>query len=128
VVVGLGMDLVEVARARRMLSDRGERALRRLCTAGEADYCLTQADAAQSFAARLAAKEAAYKALAGTEAARGIGWRDIEVLRAADGRPSLRLHGPAATRAAELGVTRSWLTLTHTAGVAGAVVLLEAGA
>jgi holo-[acyl-carrier protein] synthase len=79
-----------------------------------------------SSTARLAAKEAAYKALAGTDFARGIGWREIEVVRAPDGRPSLRLHGPADVRAVELGVTRAWLTLTHTADVAGAVVLLEA--
>ena len=59
-IVGLGFDLVDVVRARRMLDEKGERALRRVCTAGEADYCLTQADPAASFAARLAAKEAAY--------------------------------------------------------------------
>ena len=127
-IVGLGFDLVDVARARQMLVDRGERALRRLCTSAEADYCLTQADAAMSFAARLAAKEATFKALAGTEAARGIGWREIEVLRATDGRPSIALHGAALARAGELGVTRTWLTLTHTATTAGAVVVLESGA
>ncbi len=127
-IVGLGMDLVDVERARRMLDARGPRVLARLCTPDEAAYCTGQPDGAPSFAARLAAKEATFKALAGTEGARGIGWREIEVVRESDGRPTLRLHGLAAARAAELGVARLWVTLSHTATTAGAVVVLESGA
>ena len=75
-------------------------------------------------AVRLAAKEAVYKALQGSEAARGIGWREIEVVRAPDGRPDVVLSGVAARRAAELGVRRVLLSLSHTheAAVAMAVV------
>ena len=79
---------------------------------------------APSLAARLAAKEAAFKALAGSEEARRIGWRDLEVERESDGRPRLILHGRAEARAAELGVRRIHLTLTHTHATAAAVVSL----
>ena len=77
-------------------------------------------------AARVAAKEATFKALAGTERARGIGWREMEVVVAADGRPSMHLHGSAVDRAAELGVVRLWLTLSHSETTAGAVCIAEA--
>ncbi|MBK5188253.1 MAG: 4'-phosphopantetheinyl transferase superfamily protein, partial [Gemmatimonadaceae bacterium] len=76
-------------------------------------------------AARVAGKEAAYKALRGTVAARAIGWSELEVVLGADGSPSLRLHGGAARRAIELGVTRFHLSLTHSASSAAAVVVLE---
>jgi len=124
-ILGLGIDLVDVARARRLLDAKGERALARLCTAGEAAYVRAHPLGAPSFAARLAAKEAAYKALAGTAEARAIGWRDIEVERAEDGKPSLLLHGLAKERAAALGVKRIHVSLTHTDFSAGAVVILE---
>ena len=78
-------------------------------------------------AVRLAAKEAVYKALQGSEAARGIGWREIEVIRAPDGRPDVRLTGFAAARAGQLGVERVLLSLSHTHQAAVAVVVLERG-
>ena len=124
-ILGIGIDLVDVARARRLLEAKGERALGRLCTGGEAAYVRAHPLGAPSFAARLAAKEAAYKALAGTDDARGIGWRDIEVERAEDGKPSLVFHGLAKARAETLGVKRIHVTLTHTDTSAGAVVILE---
>jgi holo-[acyl-carrier protein] synthase len=124
-IVGLGMDLVDIPRIARMLETQGERAVARLFTPGEAAYAQARAEPARHFAARFAAKEAAYKALAGTEHARGIAWRDIEVAAAWDGRPLLVLHGRAAERARELGLVRAHLTLTHADAVAGAVVVLE---
>lgn len=124
-ILGIGIDLVDVARARRLLDGKGERALARLCTEREAAYVRAHPAGAASFAARLAAKEAAYKALSGNDEARSIGWRDIEVERAADGRPSLLFHGLATARAAALGVTRVHLSMTHTDATAGAVVILE---
>jgi holo-[acyl-carrier protein] synthase len=124
-ILGIGIDLVDVARARRLIAGKGERALMRLCTKGEAAYVRAHPVGVPSFAARLAAKEAAFKALAGSEDARAIGWRDIEVERGADGRPSLLLHGPARSRAETLGVKRIHVTLTHTDTTAGAVVILE---
>lgn len=123
-IVGVGMDLVEIARVRRLLG-KGDRAVRRLFTAGEAAYALARSDPALHFAARVAAKEAAFKALAGSARARAIGWRELEVVNDWDGRPTVELHGIAAERASELGVSRLWLTLSHSGGMAAAVVVLE---
>ena len=124
-IVGVGIDLVDIARVDRLLDAKGERALRRLFTADEVDYALSRPLPAQHLAARLAAKEAAFKALSGNDLARGIGWKEIEVVRG-DARPTLTFHGRAAERAAELAITTVWVTLTHTVTTAGAVVVLEA--
>ena len=123
-IAGLGIDLVDIARVQRLIDSKGEHALRRLFTADEVDYALSRALPAQHLAARLAAKEAAFKALAGNSLARTIGWREIEVVRGEHG-PTLSLHGRAADRAAELGVTSIWVSLTHSATTAGAMVVLE---
>lgn len=127
-VVGLGFDLVDIPRVAALLAAKGARAEARLFTDGELAYARARAEPARHLAARFAAKEAAYKALAGSEAARGISWRDVEVVAEWDGRPRLVLHGRAAERAAALGVTRVHLTLTHADAVAGAVVVLEGDA
>jgi holo-[acyl-carrier protein] synthase len=127
-IVGVGLDLVDIPRIARMLEAKGERALARIFTVGEAGYAMERGEPARHLAARFAAKEAAYKALAGSEGARGIGWRDIEVAIEWDGRPTLRLHGRAAERAAELRVVRVHVSLTHAETTAGAVVVLEADA
>lgn len=124
-IAGVGIDLVDIARVQRLLDAKGERALRRLFTSDEVDYALTRALPAQHLAARLAAKEAAFKALTGNALARAIGWREIEVVRGDHG-PTLSLHGRAAERAAQLGVTGIWVSLTHSETTAGAVVVLEA--
>lgn len=124
-IVAVGIDLVDVARVERMLRTKGQRALRRLCTEREREYVRARHSSAASFAARLAAKEAAYKALSGTDESRGIGWREIEVVSGTDRRPALILHGLAQRRARELGVTTMHLSITHTATTAAAVVTLE---
>ena len=124
-IVGVGIDLVDIARIARLIEDKGERAMTRLFSDGEAAYATKRAEPARHLAARFAAKEATYKALAGTEHARGIGWRDIEVTVEWDGRPTLLLHGRAKSRAVELGVTRMHLSLTHADHTAAAMVVLE---
>jgi holo-[acyl-carrier protein] synthase len=123
--VGVGVDLVEVSRTRAMLEEKGSHVYDRLLTAAEAAYCRSRPDPAEHVAVRLAAKEAVYKALQGSDAARGIGWRDIEVTRAADGRPDVALTGLAAARARDLGVTRVLLSLSHTHQAAVAVAVLS---
>jgi holo-[acyl-carrier protein] synthase len=125
VILGLGIDLVDIERVERLLERKGNRALARLFTAGEAAYAGRRPQPARHLAARFAAKEAAFKALAGNELARTIGWRDIEVVTHGDGRPDLLLHGAAASRAAEIGVRRAHLSLTHSDATAAAVVVLE---
>jgi holo-[acyl-carrier protein] synthase len=124
-ILGIGIDVVDIARARRMLEKYGDRILARTCTHREADYVRSHADGAQRFAARLAAKEAAFKALAGSLDARAIGWREIEVEFTQEGPPRLVLHGRADDRAKHIGMRRSWLSMTHSDNSAVATVILE---
>ncbi len=121
----MGVDLVEVSRVAAIIAEKGSRVYQRLLTVAERAYCESRPDPATHVAVRLAAKEAVYKALQGSDEARGIGWREIEVTRAPDGRPEARLTGLAATRARELGVRRVLLSLSHTHQAAVAVAVLE---
>ncbi len=125
-IVGLGFDLVAIARVEQMLERKEQRALDRLFTEHEQGYAMARARPAMHLAARLAAKEAAFKALTGSDEAKKIGWREAEVRRGSEGPPVLHFSGRAAARAEELRVTRVHLTLSHTNEVAGAVVILEA--
>jgi holo-[acyl-carrier protein] synthase len=123
-IIGIGMDLVEVRRVERLLERHPDRALRRLFTASEVDYCNGKGLPAQSFAARFAAKEALFKAL-GTGLSGGMAWHEVEVVSDPAGAPGIVLHGRAAAVANELRVKRIHLALTHTTEVAGASVILE---
>src|SRR5205814_6907615 len=125
--IGVGVDLVEVSRVAAIIADKGARVFERLLTPTERAYCESRPDPATHVAVRLAAKEAVYKALQGSEAARGIGWREVEVTRTPGGRPDVRLTGFAAARAEQLGVERVLLSLSHTHQAAVAVVVLERG-
>jgi holo-[acyl-carrier protein] synthase len=124
VIVGLGLDVVEIARIERILAgppDRVERFLSRVFTASERAYCDARRDRAGRYAARFAAKEAALKALGVPP---GVRFTDVEVARA-EAAPTLTLAGVADAAARRLGARRILLTLTHDAGVAAAVVILE---
>ena len=121
-IIGSGLDATEVDRIAAAIERYGDRFIQRVFTAGEVAYCRAKRDAASSFAARFAAKEAAMKAL-GTGHSHGVFWRGIEVVRHG-GPPHLRFHGGAAVRFAALGATRSLLTLTHSRELAIAHVLL----
>lgn len=123
-ILGVGLDLLEVARISRALSEHGDRFLDRVFTEGELADCLDRADRAQALAARFAAKEACLKAL-GTGWAHGLSFQQVEVTRAEGGKPVLRLHGEAARRAEALGVRKAHASLTHQRGTAAAVVILE---
>jgi holo-[acyl-carrier protein] synthase len=124
-IIGVGVDVVEISRVRSMIASQGERAIQRLFTDPERQYCGRMANPARHFAVRVAAKEAAFKALSGTDEARGIGWREMEVELDDIGRPSLRFHGRASVRARELGVVRTWVSLSHGDDLATAFVVLE---
>lgn len=117
VIIGVGIDVVDVARFGVTL-DRTPRLRERLFT--DAEQVLPLA----SLAARFAAKEALAKALG---APVGLRWRDAEVHRGEDGRPRLSMGGTVAARADQLGARRTHLSLSHDAGVASAVVILEGG-
>lgn len=125
-IIGLGLDVVDVDRARRLLGRFGDRLLTRLCTEAEIAYIRSHVDGAAQLAARIAAKEAAFKALSGTAESREIGWREIEVVAADNGRPpAIRFHGRGAQRVRELRVEHVLLTMSHSDRTAAAVVLLE---
>ncbi len=122
-IIGSGLDATEIARIASAIERYGERFVGRVFTDGEVAYCRRKRDAASSFAARFAAKEAAMKAL-GTGHSRGVFWRGIEVVRRPGGPPQLRFHDGAAARLAAMGGTGSLLTLTHSRELALAHVLL----
>jgi len=126
VIVGVGLDVCEVARIRRALeAPTGARFRARVFTAEEQAYCEARRRGRfASYAARFAAKEAAMKAL-GTGWARGVGWHDFEVVRATGEAPQLVLHGRAATIARRAGIGRWLLALSHTAESAVASVIAE---
>ena len=123
-IVGSGIDLTEIARIQQTVERYGKRFLDRVYTAAEQAYCLRKRKAAESLAARFAAKEAGAKAL-GTGISRGVNWLEIEVGREPGGRPTLYFHGRAAEFAARMGVSRAALSITHTADIAAASVVLE---
>ncbi len=123
-ILGVGIDLVEVARFEASLGAWGGRLERRLFTPAEAAYCRAQRRAGLAFAARFAAKEAFVKAL-GTGLAGGIRWVDVEVRRDGRGRPVLGLEGAARAEADGRGVRAAHLSLAHDSGYAVAVVVLE---
>jgi holo-[acyl-carrier protein] synthase len=125
VIVGLGVDVVSIARLKRVMDRRGERALTRFFTAAEVERCRRSRSPEESLAARFAAKEAFYKAL-GTGVGIAGRWHEAEVVSAATGAPSLRLTGRADDAARSRGVARIHLALTHSGDTAVAVVVLEA--
>jgi holo-[acyl-carrier protein] synthase len=125
-IVGSGIDLVEIGRIQRSMDRYGQRFLNHVYTAAEQAYCLRKRKAAESFAARFAAKEAGAKAL-GTGISHGVNWLEIEVAREPGGRPTLLFHGRAAEFAVRLGARRAALSITHTAEQAIASVMLEDG-
>jgi holo-[acyl-carrier protein] synthase len=122
VVIGLGIDVASVERVARALERFGDRLWERVLTEGERADAVSHRERAQFLAGRFAAKEAAYKALGGPPR---VLWHDIEVRRAERGRPRLELLGEAGAQAERLGVTQSLVSLSHDAGVAAAVVVLE---
>ena len=123
-IVGLGVDLVGIARIRSVLNRQGERFWQRVCSPEERAYCLAAADPAERLAGRWAIKEATMKAL-GTGWAQGVSFTDIIFLPTPTGAPALALTGQALARAKLLGANRWLATLSHSDGMAVAVALLE---
>ena len=123
-IVGIGVDLVEVERIRREVERNGEQVLQEVLTPDELEYCRSMARPYPSLAVRFAAKEALLKAL-GTGKRGAMSWQDQKVRRDELGKPDLVLTGPTGEAVRELGADRVHLSLTHTAEHAMAAVVLE---
>ena len=116
----IGVDIIEIERIATSVDRFGERYLQRVYTSQELTYCNGRTS---SLAARWAAKEATAKAL-GTGIGE-VGWQEVEVVNADNGRPALKLHGKAAELAARLGITEFAVSLSHTKDYAVAFVVAE---
>jgi holo-[acyl-carrier protein] synthase len=124
-IVGIGVDIVDIFRIERSLQNYGERFRNRVFTAGEIAYCETFANKGERYAVRFAAKEAARKAIGAATPVRALSWQDIEIISSTEGAPQLRFHGRAAELTRNLKVTRSHVSLSHGENHAIAYVVLE---
>jgi holo-[acyl-carrier protein] synthase len=122
-IVGIGVDLVDVERVARIL-ERRKTFVERVFTPPEIEYCERQANPAESYAARWAAREACRKALGGI---RDMRWQDVRVDRAPTGAPRLVLKGAAKGRADSLGVSEVKVALTHERRMAAAFCVAVRG-
>jgi holo-[acyl-carrier protein] synthase len=122
-ISGIGVDLVDVERVRRMI-EKHPTFSTRVFTLQEIEYCERQANPAESYAARWAAREACRKALGGV---RGMRWHDVRVARAPTGAPSLVLEGATRTKAESMGVSHVMVALTHERTMAGAFCVAVIG-
>ncbi|MBP9903197.1 MAG: holo-ACP synthase [Verrucomicrobiota bacterium] len=123
-ILGLGIDIIEVARVQSSVARFGDRFLNRLLLPAELAYCQQHKDAAPFVAVRFAAKEAIAKAF-GTGIGAHLGWHDMEVRRKESGEPFVVLHGKGQALFAARGARQLHLSLSHTQNYATAVVVLE---
>jgi holo-[acyl-carrier protein] synthase len=123
-IVGTGIDIVDISRFERFVAEENLALFQRLFTPVEIDYCSARKKSAQHYAIRLAAKEALLKAL-GTGLRDGISWQDMEVINDHYGKPEMKLSGRAAQLAADKGVNGCFLSLSHDGASAVASVILE---
>lgn len=123
-IVGTGVDLAEVPRIKASVERFGARFTERVYTPAEIAYVERKANRFERYAARFAAKEAGMKAI-GTGWSHGVRWQDFEVANLPSGKPTLVFHGVAARVAEKLGVRNVSLSITHTAELGMAHVILE---
>ena len=123
-ILGVGVDIIEVERIRGVHERFGERFLARILCPKETEYCLSHAHPAPHLAARFAAKEAVSKAF-GTGIGAEVGWLDIEVVHHESGQPYVILHGAGGRLLSTRGGTVIHLSLSHTQTYACAVALIE---
>jgi holo-[acyl-carrier protein] synthase len=123
-LIGVGIDLVDIARVERMMARHGDRVVSRFLTDRERDYVVGRHRPAMHIAARIAAKEAAYKALQSLPGARAVNWHHLEVERETEGRPFLTLLGLARDLAGRHGPLSIELSLSHSDATAGAIAVV----
>lgn len=124
-IIAIGTDVVEIERIEALMERRGQAFESRVFTAEESQYCWSRPRAAESFAARFAAKEAVMKCL-GTGWSGGVRFVDIAVRRSDNGAVGVQLHGAAAARAADLGIGTILLSISHSGTVAVAQAVATA--
>jgi holo-[acyl-carrier protein] synthase len=123
-IIGTGVDVVEIARFRKVEERLKERFILRVFTPGEQQFCNRHRDPVPHFAVRFAAKEALFKAL-GTGWAKGVTWLDVEVQRERQDAPAMVLHGEAQRLSEAMGAHKVHLSLSHSENYAVAMVILE---
>jgi len=123
-IVGTGVDIAETSRLEEGLERHGERFTKRLFTPAEVAYCERFKNRGERYAARFAAKEAAFKAL-GTGWGSGVRWLDVEITHQPSGKPELVLTGRAQEVARGLGVTRMAVSISHSDRYVVAQVIFE---
>jgi len=123
-IIGTGIDIAEIARFERFVKEDNQPLFKRLFTPFELEHCFARRLAAQHLALRFAAKEAFLKAL-GTGLRDGISWLDMEVRNDELGKPYLEVSGRAAAQFETAGGGKTHLSLSHDAGAAVAMVILE---
>ena len=123
-ILGIGIDIIEVGRITASHEKFGERFLNRILHPNEISYCLSYKVPAPFLAARFAAKEAISKAF-GTGIGAQLGWRDMEIRRKESGEPFVVLHGGGQELMQARGAQRVLISLSHTQTYAAAVALLE---
>jgi len=123
-IIGLGLDVARIDRVEEFLARYGERFTRRILTPAEQEFCARFYSGAEQVAGRIAAKEAASKAL-GTGWRQGVHWKCFEVGHEPSGKPTLLIHGRARELADQMGVRSAHLSITHDGGVSAAVVIFE---
>jgi holo-[acyl-carrier protein] synthase len=123
-ILGTGIDIIEVARVQASHERFGERFLNRILLADEIAYCLSHKSPAPVLAARFAAKEAISKAF-GTGIGAQLGWQDMEIRRKESGEPFVVLHGKGKELFKSRRAKRLLVSLSHTANYAAATAVLE---
>ncbi len=123
-ILGTGIDLIEVARIASSFEKFGQRFVNRVLVADEIAYCLTHKNPAPFLAVRFAAKEAVSKAF-GTGIGAQLGWQDMEIRRKESGEPFVVLHGKGQELFVARGARHLHISLTHTENYAAATAILE---
>ncbi len=123
-IVGIGVDIVDVERVNRLLDRYGDRFLRRVFTDVEIRYAKRNFKTAERLAGRFAVKEAVLKAL-GTGKSQGILWKDIETVRGTMGKPEVKLYGKASIYMKRLRGSKIFISISHDGGKAIAFVIIE---
>jgi len=124
-IIGIGIDLIEVKRLEQAIAQYGARFIDRIFTAREVAYCEATTRRAERYATRFAAKEAARKAIGAATPLAALAWHDVEIISSTEGAPQLEFHGRAGELIKQLQVARAHVSLSHTAELAMAQVILE---